>query len=485
MNITITTTVMGVDIMWHGRFSEGMDERIKSFNQSLDIDWRMAQADIMGSRAHARMLAAVGLIPEADRDAILSGLDAISKEIERGELVPSVDLEDVHMNIESRLTEIAGDAGARLHTARSRNDQVGTDVRLSMRGEILKIWDGIKALLDVFVEKASQHADVIVPGYTHLQQAQPISMGHFWMAHEASFERDAKRLRAAYETADESPLGCGAMAGTTLPIDREMTARELGFSRVMTNSMDAIASRDHIMDFHYFASSFGVHTSRIAEDLIIYFTSEFGWIKLGDSFCTGSSIMPQKKNPDMLELLRGRAGQLIGGLVDIMVMTKGAPLTYDRDFQEDKRALWHSVEAIELMLGVMVPLFAQVEVDEERARAGFSDGFIFATDAAEHLVERGVPFRRAHAAVGRAVKKCVDEKRPLTSLSGDEWREFDEHFTDDLIGVLDPEHSAGRRTSFGGSSPSQVKGQIEAAKRRIKDLDDFFSEMKKNTATYR
>lgn len=463
--------------MWKGRFSEDMDSRVLRFTQSLDIDWRMASSDIRGSIAHAKMLSKVGLIAPEEAQAIERGLLEIEEEIKAGKIQPKESLEDVHMNIESILTERIGDAGARLHTARSRNDQVATTVRLTMRSEMLSIWDGLRDLLEVISRKAEEHADIIIPGYTHLQQAQPISAGHWWMAHWTAFARDADRLRNAYEQTNISPLGSGALAGTTLPIDRDFTARELGFSSVSPNSMDSVASRDYMLDYHYFASSFGLHTSRMCEDIVIYFSSEFGWLKLPDAFCTGSSIMPQKKNPDVAEILRGKAGQLTGALIDLMMMTKGAPMTYDRDFQEDKRGLWHSMDTVKGMLEVMPALLARTDIDCDRATAGFADGFIFATDVADYLVLKGIPFRKAHEIVGHAVRKCVDENRALTSLSGAEWREFSDVIGDDLPDMLTPEISASKRSVKGGAAPSQVREQVRAAREKIDELDAFFTQM--------
>jgi argininosuccinate lyase len=464
--------------MWKGRFKEDTNEIVSRFTQSLDLDWRTAQDDIRGSIAHARMLGHVGLISPGEAETIERELARIALEVSNGEFVPKESLEDVHMNIESLLTERAGDVGAKLHTGRSRNDQSNTSVRLAMRREMLKLWDMLKALLDVLVSNAKRHVGCVVPGYTHLQQAQVITMGLFWMAHFQAFSRDARRLLRAYESADESPLGCGALAGSTLPIDREFTARDLGFARLCENSLDAVASRDHIADFHYFASVFGVHASRISEDLIVYFTSEFGWVRLPDAFCTGSSMMPQKKNPDVLEIIRGKSGQLTGGLVDMMSILKGTPLSFNRDFQEDKRSLWRTCETLEGILEVLPPLLREVEVDSEAAKKGFADGFIFATDVAEHLVERGVPFRRSHEITGRIVKWCLENGRALTSLSKDEWKKLAPQAGEEISSLLSPERSAERRNTAGGTSPSQVRVQIESAERRVAALSGEFEELR-------
>lgn len=462
--------------MWKGRFSQDTNEIVCRFTQSLDLDWRTVQDDIRGSVAHARMLGKVGLLAPGEAERIESELGAIAREAMNGTFVPKESLEDVHMNVEALLTERAGDIGAKLHTGRSRNDQANTTVRLSLRREILKLWDMMKPLLDVLLSKAEEHAEVVVPGYTHLQQAQPISMGHFWMAHFQAFMRDARRLLDAYESADECPLGCGALAGSTLPLDRGMTARDLGFSKICENSLDAVGQRDHIVAFHYFASLFGVHVSRLSEDLIVYFSTEFGWVKLPDSFCTGSSMMPQKKNPDVLEILRGKAGGLIGGLMDALTMMKGTPLAFNRDFQEDKRALWRSCDALAGMLEVLPPLLLEVRIDEEAAIRGFEDGFIFATDVAEHLVERGVPFRRSHEIVGSAVRWCVERGRALTSLSAEEWRTLAPQAGDELPSLLSPRKSVSRRDTPGGTSPRQVRLQAESGGKKLADIDAEFAE---------
>ena len=466
--------------MWKGRFTQDMNEAVGRFTQSLDLDWRTVQEDIRGSAAHVRMLASVGLLSKDDADEIELALAQIARDAASGAIEPDVRLEDVHMNVESLLTERIGDIGAKLHAGRSRNDQSGTTVRLALRREILTIWDMMRNLLDTLLRKALEHADAIVPGYTHLQQAQPVSMGHFWMAHFEAFLRDARRLLLAYEGADECPLGCGALAGSTLPLDRGFAARDLGFSKICQNSMDAVASRDHIIGFHYFAAMFGVHASRISEDLIIYFTSEFGWVKLPDAFCTGSSMMPQKKNPDVLEILRGKTGQLIGGLVDALTIMKGTPLSFNRDFQEDKRSLWRSCDALKGMLEVMPPLLSEVEVDAATARRGFADGFIFATDVAEHLVKRGVPFRKSHEITGNAVRWCLENKRALTSLTKDEWRKLAPDAGDELPSLLAPEISAARRDTLGGASPRQARIQAERGRKKLDGLSLEFEEYGKS-----
>ena len=453
--------------MWKGRFKEATDKNVVDFTQSLDLDWRLAEADIRGSIAHVRMLAHTGLLPQNEAEVIEKNLREIATEIRNGDFIPSKELEDVHMNIESRLTEKCGATGARLHMGRSRNDQVATTMKLYLRKEMLSIAAQLDNLIEVLARKADEHKNVIVPGYTHLQQAQPISMGHFWCAHINAFLRDAKRLEFVLDALDECPLGSGALAGSTLPLDRKFSASDLGFAAPTENSMDSVASRDHFIDILYFASVFGCHVSRLCEDLIIYFTTEFGWVKLPDAFCTGSSIMPQKKNPDVLELLRGKSGQLTGALVDLLIMTKGIPMTYNRDLQDDKRSLFRTLDCLQGIFSVLPPLLSRVDVDEEKANKGFADGLILATDVAEYLVLQGVPFRNAHALVGGAVKWCVDNKRSMTSLSLAEWQALIPQVKEDLLPLLTPRVSAERRKTYGGTAPSEVTRQLEVINEKL------------------
>ncbi len=466
--------------MWKGRFTQDTNEAVINFTQSLDLDWRMAAADIRGSIAHVRMLAHSGLLSAEEAQVIENNLTAIAEEIKSGAFIPKVSLEDVHMNIESRLIERCGATGARLHMGRSRNDQVNTTVRLYLRKELLEIWNGLHELISVLLKKAEEHAETVVPGYTHLQQAQPISMGQFWMAHTQAFLRDAKRLFDAYDAVDECPLGCGALAGSTLPLDREFTCNDLGFSRMTANSMDTVAHRDHFMDILYFASVFGGHVSRLSEDLIIYFTTEFGWIKLPDAFCTGSSIMPQKKNPDVLEILRGKAGQMNGALMDLLTMTKGIPLTYNRDLQDDKRSLFRTFECLHGIFSVLPPLIKEVQVDEKAANRGFADGLILATDVAEYLVMQGVPFRNAHEKVGHIVRYCIENKKPMTELSLQEWQSNIPEVKEDLLPLLSPKKSMERRNTIGGTAPEQVRKQIEDAGVKLAIFDSEAKELADN-----
>ncbi|MEA3283831.1 MAG: argininosuccinate lyase [Synergistota bacterium] len=447
--------------MWKGRFSQETDRKVQAFSQSLDLDWRLARWDIRGSLAHAEMLAKQDLISQEELEAIRSGFQEIMDEIERGDFTPDESLEDVHMNLEHRLTEKIGDVGARLHTGRSRNDQVGTTMRLYVKDILCQVKAGMVDLMDALLDRAESHRETIVPGYTHLQQAQPVSMGHLWMAYFQAFSRDLKRLEFAMDQADECPLGCGALAGSTLPLDREYTAKALGFSRICENSMDGVGQRDYIFDALSFSAMFAVHCSRMAEDLIIYSSAEFGWLKLPDAFCTGSSMMPQKKNPDVLELVRGRTGQMIGHLVDILVTLKGLPMTYDRDLQEDKRGLFSSFDVLSHVLGVLPSLVRAIEVDADKAAESFADGLALATDVAEYLVTRGIPFREAHHRVGSLVGWCVREDKSLFDLTLEDFEDFLGDVDENLLSLVDLEAAVVRRDTLGGTGFRQVSRQIE------------------------
>lgn len=446
--------------MWKGRFRENTAKVVQDFTQSLDIDWFLAPYDIQGSVAHGRMLVSAGLLSPEEGEAIEEALGRIEKEISSGECTPSEELEDVHMNIEHRLIELLGRVGAKLHTGRSRNDQVALTVRLFLRDRLTRLAEGLDGLLAVLLEKAEEHVQVIIPGYTHLQQAQPISMGHYWMAHFEAFSRDRRRLRFALESLEDCPLGSGALAGSTLPLDRFATASELSFARPSDNSLDSVGQRDYMADYHSFASLFAVHCSRLAEDFVIYSSGEFGWLLLPDGFCTGSSMMPQKKNPDVPELLRGKTGQIVGHFLDLLITLKGLPMTYDRDLQEDKRGLRRSLTTVEGMLEVLVPLLAAVQVDGARAEEGMADGFALATDVAEYLVLRGIPFREAHEKVGRVVKECLAGKKGLFDLSREEWRVLLPEAGDDLLPLLSLRSAVERRTTWGGTAFDRVHEQI-------------------------
>lgn len=456
--------------MWKGRFSEDMNAEVLAYSQSLDLDWRLLPWDVRGSEVHARQLARIGVLTHDEADKICAALEQIVQEYENGELKGKEALEDVHMNVEARLTEILGPLGGKLHTGRSRNDQIAVTMRLYLRDALADLEKGLRNIIEALINRAEAHRDIVVPGYTHMQQAQPISMGHYWMSHVQAFLKDLRRLKFAQESLDECPLGAGALAGSTLPLDREWTAHELGFSRPTENSMETVASRDHFLDILYFCAVFGIHCSRLSEDLIIYFTSEFRWLKLPDAFCTGSSIMPQKKNPDVLELTRGRAGGLIGHLVDLLVIMKGIPMTYDRDLQEDKRGLFAALDAVELIMLVLPSLIRNIEVDKERAPRGFADGLALATDIAEMLVRKGVPFREAHHRVGALVAECVAKKIPLNGISDEcKCAHFPELKDIDFAKELTARNAVARRTTYGGTAFTEVDRQIAKVKKQLKE----------------
>lgn len=460
--------------MWKGRFEEDTSELVLNFTQSLDMDWSMASHDIAGSMAHAFMLHKVGLLTREEVQSILSGLARIREEIMEDAFTPEISLEDVHMNIENRLIDLLGDTGAKLHTGRSRNDQTATSLRLFLREGLVRLGSKLTDLLQVLVFLAEKHRDVIIPGYTHLQQAQPICLGHYWMSHYSAFRRDAYKLLEAMEGLNECPLGAGALAGSTLPLDRNIPAELLGFDGITGNSLDTVANRDYLLDYHYFASRFLLHCSRLAEDMIIYNSQEFGWIVLPDAFCTGSSMMPQKKNPDVLELLRGKTGQVVGHFIDLMINLKGLPLTYNRDLQEDKRGLISSLRILESILDILPQLLSLIEVREDLALSGLSRGMSLATDVAEYLVTKGVPFRDSHWKVGSLVKWCIQNHKALQDLSMEEWKNLIPEVEEDIMPLLDLRASVNRRSTQGGTSPERVMEQVNRARDDMAGLMSLF-----------
>ncbi|MBQ6738848.1 MAG: argininosuccinate lyase [Synergistaceae bacterium] len=452
--------------MWHGRFKQSMAEIVKDFTQSLDIDWRMAECDIEGSMAHVKMLGETGILKPDEALKIENGLTKVLDEIKNGKFTPSKDLEDVHMNIEARLTEIEP-LGAKLHTARSRNDQVATTTRLYLRERLNILSEELNELLKVLISNSERHLKIIIPGYTHMQQAQPVSMGHYWLAWFENFYRDRTRLNSALESLNECPLGAGALAGSTLPINREMTSEILKFKNPTRNSLDTVANRDYMADFHYFASMLMIHISRLCNDLITWNSQEFAFVILPDEFCTGSSMMPQKKNPDVLELSRGKTGQIIGNFMDLLINLKGLPMTYNRDLQEDKRGLWNSLDTIENVIKIMSELLSKVEINQEIALSGLNKGFSLATDIAEFLVMRGVPFREAHEMVGKFVGWCIENNLRPENLNLSDWKKFIPEADEELLKILSPFESVKRRNTYGGTGFEQVERQIEEAKGRI------------------
>jgi len=453
---------------WSGRFSEPVTELVKRYTASVAFDRRLADADIAGSLAHARMLAATGILSAQDLSDIERGLTTIAAEIADGTFAWSVDLEDVHLNIEKRLTALVGDAGKRLHTGRSRNDQVATDVRLWLRGAIDMLARQVHGLRRAFIDLAERHADTIMPGFTHLQVAQPVTFGHHLMAYDAMLARDAERLNDCRKRVNRLPLGAAALAGTSYPIDRMQVATALGFDALCTNSLDAVGDRDFAIEFEAAAALIMVHLSRFAEELVLWSNPRFGFVNLADRFCTGSSIMPQKKNPDVPELVRGKSGRVIGHLVALLVLMKAQPLTYNKDNQEDKEPLFDTVDTLADTLAIMTDLVETgIGVNKERMRAAASEGFATATDLADYLVRRGAPFRDAHEAVARAVRHAEAQAVDLAGLPVAELRQFSPLVGDDVHDVLTLEGSVASRNHPGGTAPAQVRAAIAAARKTL------------------
>ncbi|MEW8244712.1 MAG: argininosuccinate lyase [Candidatus Thiodiazotropha endolucinida] len=452
---------------WSGRFNEPTDAFVEAFTASVGFDRRLYQYDIQGSIAHATMLARQGILSDSERDAIVHGLKQIRKRIEQGDFTWSISLEDVHMNVESALTEAIGDAGKKLHTGRSRNDQVATDIRLWLRDEIEQIKDAILRLQTALLDKAELEADTILPGFTHLQTAQPVSFGHHMMAWFEMLERDRERLADCNRRLNVMPLGAAALAGTTYPIDRHMTAELLGFSRPAENSLDAVSDRDFAIEFSAAASILMMHLSRFSEELIIWSSAQFGFIELSDSFCTGSSIMPQKKNPDVPELIRGKSGRIFGHLIALLTLMKSQPLAYNKDNQEDKEPLFDSVDNLKGSLKVFADMVPAINCRKEAMRQATMQGFATATDLADYLVRKGIPFRDAHEVVGRAVAFGVAEGRDLSQMKLEELQRFSSEIEADVCDILTLEGSLAARDHIGGTAPNQVRRAIARARERL------------------
>jgi len=452
---------------WSGRFSEPVSELVKRYTASVGFDQRLALHDIRGSLAHAAMLRSCGLISADDLAAIERGMAQISEEIAQGRFVWQLDLEDVHLNIEKRLTELVGDAGKRLHTARSRNDQVATDIRLWLRDQIDALGMLLAELQRALLSVAERHADTIMPGFTHLQVAQPISFGHHLMAYVEMFSRDAQRLSDCRARVNRLPLGAAALAGTSYPIDREQVARALGFDGVCENSLDAVSDRDFAIEFCAAAALVMTHVSRLSEELVIWMSPRVGFIDLPDRFCTGSSIMPQKKNPDVPELARGKTGRVTGHLVSLLTLMKGQPLAYNKDNQEDKEPLFDTVDTLEQTLRIFAEMVAGIEVRPARMRQAAAEGFSTATDLADYLVRRGLPFRDAHEAVARAVRHAAEQGVDLSALPLASLQRFAPEIADDVFASLTLEGSVGSRNHIGGTAPAQVRAAIARARARL------------------
>jgi len=460
------TTFAVVGKPWAGRFSAPTDAFVEAFTASVDFDRRLYRYDIQGSIAHATMLARQGILSQAEGEQICAGLMAVRARIEAGDFVWSIPLEDVHMNVETALTEAIGEAGKRLHTGRSRNDQVATDVRLWLREEIDTIRAALTHFQDALLDLAEREADTVMPGFTHLQVAQPITFGHHMMAWFEMLERDRARLADCRGRVNVMPLGAAALAGTTYPIDRAFTADLLGFARPAENSLDAVSDRDFAIEFTAAAAILMMHLSRFSEELILWSSAQFGFVELSDSFCTGSSIMPQKKNPDVPELVRGKSGRVFGHLMGLLTLMKGQPLAYNKDNQEDKEPLFDTVDNVKGCLKVYADMMGHVTCRRERMRAAAAQGFSTATDLADYLVRKGIAFRDAHEIVGQAVALGVREGRDLAQLSIEELRGFSERIEPDVYTVLTLDGSVAARDHLGGTAPAQVRAAIARARAR-------------------
>jgi len=451
--------------LWGGRFAEATAASVEAFSASIQYDARLYRHDIMGSRAHARMLARQGLITGAERDAILQGLAEIEAEIDRGEFVFKPELEDIHMNIEKALTDRIGPAGAKLHTARSRNDQVNLDFRLYLRDEA----DALDALLAdtqrAFARQARKYLGAVMPGYTHLQRAQPVLLSHHLLAYVEMLQRDRDRLAGCRQRINIMPLGAAAMAGTGLPIDRQSVAEELGFAAITANSMDTTGDRDFALEMLFCLNLIQVHLSRLAEELVLWSAKEFDFVRIGDRYCTGSSIMPQKKNPDIPELIRGKTGRVTGALMALLMTVKGLPLTYNRDLQEDKEQVFDALDTVKASLTITAELLDHTEFNVERLRAATGGGFMTATDLADYLVRRNMPFRQAHGVVGRIVARCQERDCELIDLTLAELQEFSELIAADVFEVLTVDGSVNSRLSAGGTARLRVEEALAGVER--------------------
>jgi argininosuccinate lyase len=455
--------------MRSGRITHELNEAAQRYAESVSFDWRLYRHDIAGSIAHAAALTKAGILTTEERTKVDKGLREIENEIAAGKFQWSKALEDVHMNVEAELTKRIGEAGRKLHTARSRNDQIALDLRLYMRAEVTEISLRLKQFQTAALNLAENNVDVVMPGYTHLQRAQPIFFAHYLLGHIESFERDQDRLRDCARRADVLPLGSGALAGSTIVLDRELIARALGFSAISQNSLDAVSDRDFVCEFLFCLALIGMHLSRLSEDLILWSTSEFGFVGFSDAFSTGSSLMPQKKNPDMAELTRAKTGRLYGNLLSILTVLKGLPSSYNRDLQEDKEALFDSVDTVRAALEVFSPMLSELQINAARMEAAASDPSLLATDIAEYLVKKGLPFREAHEVVGKLVARAAGKKIALNNVSLLEMQEFSPLFAADVGSLFDARRSLEKRSGIGAPSPQNIAKQLARWRTRLSD----------------
>lgn len=465
-----TSALNKKDTSWSGRFNEPVAELVKKYTASVGFDYRLAMYDIEGSLAHAQMLSKQGIISQADFQSIQQGLAEIRQEIEAGQFEWLLDLEDVHLNIEKRLTDKIGDAGKRLHTGRSRNDQVATDVRLWLRATTDQVLAGLQQLQISLLDLAEAHFDTVMPGFTHLQVAQPVTFGHHLLAYVEMLKRDVARFADCRKRINRLPLGAAALAGTSYPIDREMVAKTLGFDGVCENSLDAVSDRDFAIEFTFAASLVMTHLSRLSEELILWSSPRYAFVDIADRFCTGSSIMPQKKNPDVPELVRGKTGRVYGHLTALLTLMKGQPLAYNKDNQEDKEPLFDTANTLLVTLQIYADMMRGISVNKQKMRQAASEGFATATDLADYLVKKGMPFRDAHEAVALAVRYAVDHNCDLSDLPLDKLQQFASEITEDVNAVLTLEGSLNSRDHVGGTAPAQVKAAIARARQALKSL---------------
>lgn len=454
--------------LWGGRFSKATDALVDDFNSSIRFDARMYKQDIKGSMAHAEMLGRQGIIPKDDAALIVKTLGEILKDIENGKVEFSIDAEDIHMNIETILTERIGDAGKKLHTGRSRNDQVALDLRMYLRDESDELLEMLKNTMTVLLDLASAHLDTIMPGYTHLQKAQPVTFAHHVMAYFQMFSRDLERLTDCRRRVNVMPLGSGALAGTTYPLDREFVAEKLGFDAVTANSLDGVSDRDFVIEFLSVLSMIMMHLSRFCEELVLWSSHEFAFVEMDDSYSTGSSIMPQKKNPDVAELIRGKTGRVYGHLMSLLTTMKGLPLAYNKDMQEDKEAVFDALDTVKLCLPVFTNMVRTMKVNGEKMKQGAKGGFTNATDIADYLVKKGVPFRSSHAIVGKMVARAVETNRDLDEFSLSEFQEFSDLIEEDIYNAIDVATCVAERNITGGPAKEQVQKEIEKGYEQLK-----------------
>lgn len=460
---------LNVSKLWGGRFTKKTDQLVEEYTASILFDKELADEDVQGSLAHVAMLGKCGILSEDEVEKITDGLHAVLGRIRRGEMEYSVSDEDIHMNIEKALIDEIGPVGGKLHTGRSRNDQVATDMHLYLRKRVVGFVGLLNKLQEALLEQAKNNMETIVPGYTHLQRAQPILFSHHLMAYVAMFQRDIERLQDSYKRVDMLPLGAGALAGTTFAIDRHYTAERLGFGRVYENSLDAVSDRDFIIEFLSNASMIMMHLSRMSEELILWSSTEFSFIELDDAFCTGSSIMPQKKNPDVPELVRGKTGRVYGNLMGLLTVLKSLPLAYNKDMQEDKEGMFDTVKTLEGALQLFAPMIATMKVKKDRMRQAVNQDFSNATDIADYLAAKGLPFRQAHEVIGKMVLYCIQNNKYLLDMSMEEIQQFSKLFEQDIYEVLQPEHVVNARNVFGGTAANRVAEAIERAETAAKE----------------